>query len=58
MYNDLLHDSVHSPSDKIEERIPFAFIHARLYLYESDDEQDDKYSAENTFLYIMWWWRI
>ena len=34
MYNDLLHTSGHSPADKIEERINFAFIHARLYLAE------------------------
>ena len=35
--NDLLHASGHCPADKIEERITFALIHARLYLYESDD---------------------
>ena len=45
----LLHASELSPVDKIEERITFALCHARLYLAESDDEQDDKYAAENTF---------
>ena len=32
MYNAQLHASVHSPEDKIEEWITFAFSHARLYL--------------------------
>ena len=49
MDNDLLHASIHSPSDKIEERITFALRHARLYLFEPDDEQDDKSDAANTF---------
>ena len=39
MDNALLHASVHYPADKIEERVTFAFIHACLYLAESDDEQ-------------------
>ena len=38
MDNDLLHVSENSTEDKIEERITFALIHARLYLFESDDE--------------------
>ena len=46
---DSVHASGHSPEDKIEEQINFALRHARLYLAESYDEQDDKYSAENTF---------
>ena len=45
----LLCASGHSPEYKIEYRITFALIHARLYLSESDDEQDDKSSAVNTF---------
>ena len=49
MDNDLLHVSGHSPADKIEERITFALIHARLYLSESDDERDEKSAAANTF---------
>ena len=49
MDNYLLCASGHSPEYKIEYRIAFALIHARLYLYESDDEQDDKSSAVNTF---------
>ena len=44
-----MHASVHSQADKIEERITFALSHARLYLFESDDEQDDKSAAANTF---------
>ena len=47
MDNSLLHASVHSPADKIEERVTFALSHARLYLSESDDEQDDKSAAAN-----------
>ena len=42
MYNDLLHSSGNYPADKIEEWITFALIHARLYLSESDNEQDGK----------------
>ena len=42
MHHALLHSSRHSPADKIEERNTFALIHARLYLAESDYEQDDK----------------
>ena len=38
MDNDLLHSSGYSLSDKIEERITFALIHASLYLDESYDE--------------------
>ena len=49
MDNDLLHESVNSPADKIEERITIALIHARLYLFESDDELDDKSSTAETF---------
>ena len=49
MDNSLLHGSGHYPADKIEERINFALIYARLYLAESDDEQDNKSSAANTF---------
>ena len=45
----LLYASGHSTADKIEERITFALCHARLYLAESDDEQDDKSAASNTF---------
>ena len=48
MGNSLLHASGHYPADKIEERINFALSHAHLYLFESDDEQDDKSAAENT----------
>ena len=47
--NDLLHAYGHSPAYKIEKRITFSLIHARLYLAESDDEQDNNSSAENTF---------
>ena len=49
MDNALLHASGHSSADKIEERITFALSHARLYLSESDDEQDNKSAASNTF---------
>ena len=49
MDNALLHESGHSPADKTEERITFALIHARSYLYASDDEQEDKSDAANTF---------
>ena len=49
MDNVLLHASGHSTADKIEERITFALIHARSYLDESDDEQDNKSAAANTF---------
>ena len=49
MHNALLHASGHSPTDKIEERITFALIHACLYLSESDGEWDDKSDAANTF---------
>ena len=38
MDNGLLHASVHYPEDKIEYWITLDFIHARLYLAESDDE--------------------
>ena len=49
MDNALLHASGHSLADKIEERINFDLSHARLYLAQSDDEQDDKSADENTF---------
>ena len=49
MENSLLHASGLSPEDKIEERIPFALCHARLYLTESYDYWDDKSAAANTF---------
>ena len=49
MDNTLLRASGNSPADKIEERITFALSHARLYFFESDDEQDDKSAAENKF---------
>ena len=49
MDNSLLHASIHSLADKIEKRITFALIHARLYLSQSDDEIDDKSAATNTF---------
>ena len=45
MDNALLHASGHPPEDKTEERINFALSHARLYLAESDDEQDNNYAA-------------
>ena len=38
-----------SPEYKIEEQIPFALCHARLYLTESYDDWDDKSAAANTF---------
>ena len=47
--NALLHVSGHSPEDKINKRITFALRHACLYLVESDDEQDNKSAATNTF---------
>ena len=49
MDNALLCASGLSPEDKIEERIPFALCHARLYLAKSDDEQDDKSAAAKSF---------
>ena len=49
IYNALLHTSGHPPEDKIEERINFALSHAHLYLSESDDEQEYKSAAANTF---------
>ena len=49
MDNALLCASVLYPEDKIEERIPFALCHARLYLTVSYDDWDDKSAAENTF---------
>ena len=49
MDNSLLHAYGHYPENKIEEQIDFASSHARLYLAESDDEQDDKSAAANTF---------
>ena len=49
MDNNLLHASGHSPADKIEEWNNFTLSHARLYLAESDDEQDDKCAAAKTF---------
>ena len=49
MDNALLHASGHYPEDKIEERINFALSHARLYLFESDDEQDNNSAATNSF---------
>ena len=45
----LLHAYGHYPSDKTEERITFAISHVCLYLSESDDEQDEKSVAANTF---------
>ena len=53
MDNSLLHVSGNYPADKIEERITISLRHARLYLAESDDEQDDKSAAANT-LYISY----
>ena len=47
--NALLHASVYSPADKIEEQIIFALSQVRLYLAESDDERDNKSAAANTF---------
>ena len=49
MDNALLCASVLSPEDKIEERIPFALCHARLYLTVSYDDLDSKSAAANTF---------
>ena len=49
MDNALLCASGISPEDKIEERIPFALCHARLYLTVSYDDWDDKSAAANTF---------
>ena len=49
MDNALLCASGLSPKDKIEERIPFALCHARLYLTVSYDDWDDKSVAANTF---------
>ena len=49
MDNALMHASGHSPTDKIEEWVTFALRHARLYLAESDDEQDDKSFSTNKF---------
>ena len=49
MDNALLHVSGYPPEDKIEERINFTLSHARLYLFESDDEQDENSAAANTF---------
>ena len=49
MDNPLLHAYVHSPEDKIEERITFTLSHASLYFAESYDERDNKSAAENTF---------
>ena len=49
MDNALLHASVNSPAYKIEVRINFTLRHARLYLFESDYEWDEKYAAANTF---------
>ena len=45
MDNDLLRAYGNYTPDKIEEGITFNLIHARLYLFESDDEQDNKSSA-------------
>ena len=44
-----MHASGLYPADKIEEWITFTLCHARLYLAESDDDLDNKSSAENTF---------
>ena len=49
MDNALLCASGLSPEDTIEERIPFALWHARLYLTVSYDDWDDKSAAANTF---------
>ena len=49
MDNALLHFSGHSSANKIEDWITFTLIHARLYLDESDNEQDNKSAAANTF---------
>ena len=47
MDNALLNASVNSPAYKIKERITFALSHARLYLAESNDEEDNKSATEN-----------
>ena len=47
--NALLCASGLSPEDKIEERIPFALCHARLYLTVSYDDWDEKSAAANTY---------
>ena len=49
MDNAVLNASGNPPADKTEERITFDLSHARLYLSESDDERDNKYSDANTF---------
>ena len=49
MDNSILYASGNSPSDKIEERITFTLSHSYLYLFESDDEQNDRSAATNTF---------
>ena len=49
MDNALLCASGLSPEDKIEERIPFALWHARLYWTESYDDWDDNSAAANAF---------
>ena len=49
MDNALLHVYGNYPAYKIEERINFALSHARLYLFESYDERDEKCAAANTF---------
>ena len=48
MDNSLIRASALPPEDKIEERIPFALCHARLYLTVSYDEWDYKSAAANT----------
>ena len=48
MDNFLLHASGISLADKIEECNTFALCHAHLYLAGSDDDLDDKSTAENT----------
>ena len=58
MENALLHASGHSPENKMEERITFAFSHARLYLAESYDEQDTKSATATHIIYTLWWRRI
>ena len=49
MDNALLHAYRNYSADKIEVLITFDLSHAHLYLSESDDEQDDKSAAANTF---------
>ena len=51
MDNALLHTYGHSRSNTREEQITFTLSLARLYLSESDDEQDDKSDSSNK-LYI------